>query len=1012
MSRNLYFFPFLLLSFYASVFWAQTNVGGHITTNTTWDVAGSPYIILVEDVIVDQGVTLTVEAGVEVQWESFVVDLLVEGTLIAAGTATDSVRFVCTVSDPSYHGGSIRLRVQSTGNELRYTVIEKLGDINSGWDASLVVQTSSLLMENSRVYDSERYGIWLVGGVSPTIIDSRISGCNNYGLYVPDAGGDPVIAGNVFSGNGSAGTGDVFSSAGSLGEYSDNVAVFIWLKGPVVDTAVLRGGALVGGAKYRLSDDLHVEQGGRLVIGAGSEVQWKSFTDDLLVEGTLIAAGTATDSVRFVCTVSDPSYHGGSIRLRVQSTGNELRYTVIEKLGDINSGWDASLVVQTSSLLMENSRVYDSERYGIWLVGGVSPTIIDSRISGCNNYGLYVPDAGGDPVIAGNVFSGNGSAGTGDVFSSAGSLGEYSDNVAVFIWLKGPVVDTAVLRGGALVGGAKYRLSDDLHVEQGGRLVIGAGSEVQWKSFTDDLLVEGTLIAAGTATDSVRFVCTVSDPSYHGGSIRLRVQSTGNELRYTVIEKLGDINSGWDASLVVQTSSLLMENSRVYDSERYGIIISGANISPIIKETVISNSDQAINILSGNPEFLNCIFENMNTIAKVSNGASIFKYCSFVHEDENFNAVFDNTGNGIVDARFCWWGNSSGPYHQTLNPTGDNIDVSDRVWFNPWIVRSIKKLTINSLTLDTIPSDTIVYYQFFVPDSLDGASLRVSLSSSSNKGINEIYAEQGVFPLRGNATFSASDEQSTNREMLIFDVSPGIYYVAIFPEQTDPQNLTIELEDLGFQILSLSPGQGGNTGSATVKVSGSKFGQGVMASLESGGNTVFVPSNTETINGTEFYATFDLTGIPVGGYDFVVQKTNGDTAHWKEPFQVLQGEIIPGLTVNYGSGCSPFALDEIPFLFINIEAAPFARPRNPVLLTINFENQGTIDIPVPVRMLVSQRGQMLSFDEATIDEGASQLLVELREDGGPENILRAGASGSLQVYARIVGGNNEFSLLR
>ncbi len=45
---------------------AQTNVSGIISTNTTWTLAGSPYI-MTGGILVSSGVTLTIEAGVTIQ---------------------------------------------------------------------------------------------------------------------------------------------------------------------------------------------------------------------------------------------------------------------------------------------------------------------------------------------------------------------------------------------------------------------------------------------------------------------------------------------------------------------------------------------------------------------------------------------------------------------------------------------------------------------------------------------------------------------------------------------------------------------------------------------------------------------------------------------------------------------------------------------------------------------------------------------------------------------------------
>tara|TARA_R110000796_G_scaffold74374_1_gene167336 strand:- start:322288 stop:334170 length:11883 start_codon:yes stop_codon:yes gene_type:complete len=86
--------PFLtcLIGIFFSVFsQAQTNVSGNITSNTTWTKANSPYV-LIGDVGVGTGITLTLEPGVTVK-RSGNVQVLIKGAINAQGTSLDSISF-------------------------------------------------------------------------------------------------------------------------------------------------------------------------------------------------------------------------------------------------------------------------------------------------------------------------------------------------------------------------------------------------------------------------------------------------------------------------------------------------------------------------------------------------------------------------------------------------------------------------------------------------------------------------------------------------------------------------------------------------------------------------------------------------------------------------------------------------------------------------------------------------------------------------------------------------------
>ncbi len=77
----------------------------------------------------------------------------------------------------------------------------------------------------------------------------------------------------------------------------------------------------------------------------------------------------------------------------------------------------------------------------------------------------------------------------------------------------------------------------------------------------------------------------------------------------------------------------------------------------------------------------------------------------------NYNDIYNNASYGIqstapqVDAKNNWWGDASGPYHATLNPSGTGNAVSDNVDFNPWLYD--EKDNVGGHTYDSDGDNTV-----------------------------------------------------------------------------------------------------------------------------------------------------------------------------------------------------------------------------------------------------------------------------------------------------------------
>jgi hypothetical protein len=115
----------LFLCIFAAFRLSATDVSGPVTSNTLWNVANSPYIVT-GNILVMEGVTLTIQPGVEVRFDASK-SLQVNGTLVARGIAADSIRFTSNTTQTPGAWGNIYFP-----NSSKDVVIDDAGNYVSG----------------------------------------------------------------------------------------------------------------------------------------------------------------------------------------------------------------------------------------------------------------------------------------------------------------------------------------------------------------------------------------------------------------------------------------------------------------------------------------------------------------------------------------------------------------------------------------------------------------------------------------------------------------------------------------------------------------------------------------------------------------------------------------------------------------------------------------------------------------------------------------------------------------
>jgi len=163
---------------------ADTPVSGHITVDTTWDTAGSPYIVTA-DVTVDSGKTLTIDPGVTVKFNSGT-SLYVDGTLVAEGTSGSNIVFTSNAGTPA--GGDwwrIQFNTGSTGSvkycDIAYGTIPIYLNSVSGSEGNPAVT-----VENCNLHDNKTGSttISLITSDYNTIKDNTVSDYDAEGIWL------------------------------------------------------------------------------------------------------------------------------------------------------------------------------------------------------------------------------------------------------------------------------------------------------------------------------------------------------------------------------------------------------------------------------------------------------------------------------------------------------------------------------------------------------------------------------------------------------------------------------------------------------------------------------------------------------------------------------------------------------------------------------------------------------------------------------------------------------------
>ncbi|CAK0753065.1 hypothetical protein CCP4SC76_2410001 [Gammaproteobacteria bacterium] len=303
-----------------------------------------------------------------------------------------------------------------------------------------------------------------------------------------------------------------------------------------------------------------------------------------------------------------------------------------------------------------------------------------------------------------------------------------------------------------------------------------------------------------------------------------------------------------------------------------------------------------------------------------------------------------------------------------------------------------------------------LYFQF---DAAAGDTIRLRLDHSDQFAWTELYVRYGEVPTPGQFDFMHDAPSQPNQKITIPTSQAGRYYVlakkllrassgcggspGCAGESTGFRLLA---EVVPFAVTSISPKQSGNQGTVTVLVKGTRFNMITRVYLTNNGGNSIEPEWARMYDATTIAATFNLSNVQPGEYDFHAAIMIEDISSDSLGNPGIQRKIVEESVVNNGfsvlNGGSGL-------LKADLQLPLQARLGTSFPVVLSIKNTGINDSKTPLIQIISSASAPLMTDSGETFSGAIQVMPfgSIRPD-----VIAPGEQVNIAFSSKAISGNS------